>query len=298
MALIVYLNGDFVPAEEAKVSVFDHGLLYGDGVFEGIRFYNGRVFKLDEHLQRLYDSAKAIRLEIPLKPEEMEEVVLETIRKNNLRDGYVRPVVTRGPGDLGLDPDKCPEPFIFVIADTIILYPDESYENGLSVITVPTRRNVPEALNPRIKSLNYLNNILAKIEAGNINAASDIPIAQEAIMLSNDGYVVECTGDNIFIIKDEAVYTPPTYIGALEGVTRNTAMDLARDMGLEVEEKIFTRYEVYIADECFLTGTAAEVIPVVKVDGRIIGDGKPGKITRELVKRFKKLTQTTGTEIF
>jgi branched-chain amino acid aminotransferase len=298
MALIVYLNGDFVPAEEAKVSVFDHGLLYGDGVFEGIRFYNGRVFKLDEHLQRLYDSAKAIRLEIPLKPEEMEEVVLETIRKNNLRDGYVRPVVTRGPGDLGLDPDKCPEPFIFVIADTIILYPDESYVNGLSVITVPTRRNVPEALNPRIKSLNYLNNILAKIEAGNINAASDIPIAQEAIMLSNDGYVVECTGDNIFIIKDEAVYTPPTYIGALEGVTRNTAMDLARDMGLEVEEKIFTRYEVYIADECFLTGTAAEVIPVVKVDGRIIGDGKPGKITRELVKRFKKLTQTTGTEIF
>lgn len=298
MALIVYLNGDFVPAEEAKVSVFDHGLLYGDGVFEGIRFYNGRVFKLDEHLQRLYDSAKAIRLEIPLKPEEMEEVVLETIRKNNLRDGYVRPVVTRGPGDLGLDPDKCPEPFIFVIADTIVLYPDESYENGLSVITVPTRRNVPEALNPRIKSLNYLNNILAKIEAGNINAASDIPIAQEAIMLSNDGYVVECTGDNIFIIKDEAVYTPPTYIGALEGVTRNTAMDLARDMGLEVEEKIFTRYEVYIADECFLTGTAAEVIPVVKVDGRIIGDGKPGKITRELVKKFKKLTQTTGTEIF
>ena len=302
MGLTIYLNGDFVPDEEARVSVFDHGLLYGDGVFEGIRFYNGRVFKLDEHLQRLYDSAKAIRLEIPLKPEEMKEVILETIRRNNLRDGYVRPVVTRGPGDLGLDPDKCPEPFVFVIADTIVLYPDESYKNGLSVITVPTRRNVPEALNPRIKSLNYLNNILAKIEANNVNAASDIPIAEEAIMLSNDGYVVECTGDNIFIVegRDTAcrVSTPPTYIGALEGVTRNTAMDLARDMGLQVEEKIFTRYEVYIADECFLTGTAAEIIPVVKVDGRIIGDGRPGRITQELVKRFRNLTQTTGTEIF
>jgi branched-chain amino acid aminotransferase len=291
MGLIVYLDGDFVPTEEAKVSVFDHGLLYGDGVFEGIRFYNGRVFKLDEHLQRLYDSAKAIRLEIPLKPEEMKEVVLETIRKNNLRDGYVRPVVTRGPGDLGVNPDKCPEPFVFVIADTIVLYPDESYENGLSVITVPTRRNISEALNPRIKSLNYLNNVLAKIEANNVNAA-------EAIMLNNDGYVVECSGDNIFIIKDKAVYTPPTYIGALEGVTRNTTMDLARDMGLQVEEKIFNRYEVYIADECLLTGTAAEIVSVVKVDGRIIGDGRPGSVTQELTEKFRKLTQTTGTEIF
>jgi branched-chain amino acid aminotransferase len=280
MGLIVYLDGDFVLAEEAKVSVFDHGLLYGDGVFEGIRFYNGRVFKLDEHLQRLYDSAKAIRLEIPLKPEEMKEVVLETIRKNNLRDGYVRPVVTRGPGDLGVNPDKCPEPFVFVIADTIVLYPDESYESGLSVITVPTRRNISEALNPRIKSLNYLNNVLAKIEANNVNAA-------EAIMLNNDGYVVECSGDNIFVIKDRAVYTPPTYIGALEGVTRNTTMDLARDM-----------YEVYIADECLLTGTAAEIVSVVKVDGRIIGDGRPGSVTQELTEKFRKLTQTTGTEIF
>lgn len=298
MGLTIYLNGDFVPEEEAKVSVFDHGLLYGDGVFEGIRFYNGRVFKLDEHLQRLYDSAKAIRLQIPLKPEEMEEAILETIRKNNLRDGYVRPVVTRGPGDLGLDPDKCPKPFVFVIADTIVLYPDDAYENGLSVITVPTRRNISEALNPRIKSLNYLNNILAKIEANNVNVNPDMPIAQEAIMLSSEGYVVECTGDNIFIIKDEVVCTPPTYIGALEGVTRNTAMDLAREMGLKVTEEIFNRYEVYIADECFLTGTAAEIIPVVKVDGRIIGDGKPGRATQELVKRFRELTQTTGTEIF
>jgi len=271
--------------------VFDHGFLYGDGVFEGIRSYNGTVFKLKEHLRRLYDSAKAIRLDIPLEPEEMEEAILETIRKNELRDGYIRVVVTRGPGDLGLDPDKCPEPFVFIIADKIVLYPDEFYENGLSVITVPTRRNVPEALNPRIKSLNYLNNILAKIEAKNVNVI-------EAIMLNNDGYVVECTGDNIFIIKDEVISTPPTYIGALEGVTRNTAMGLAQDMGLKVEEKIFNRYEVYIADECFLTGTAAEIVPVVKVDGRIIGDGRPGRVTQELTEKFRKLTQTTGTEIF
>jgi len=291
MGLTIYLDGDFVPAEEAKVSVFDHGLLYGDGVFEGIRFYNDRVFKLDEHLQRLYDSAKAIRLEIPLQPKEFEEVILETIRRNNLHDGYIRAVVTRGPGDLGLDPDKCPKPFIFIITASIVLYAEEYYEKGLSVITVPTRRNVPEALNPRIKSLNYLNNILAKIEAKNANVI-------EAIMLSNDGYVVECTGDNIFIIKNGVVSTPPTYIGALVGVTRNTAMDLAGDMGLEVVEEVFNRYEVYIADECFLTGTAAEVIPVVKVDGRIIGDGKPGRITRELKKRFGELTRTTGTPIY
>ena len=291
MGLIIYLNGDFVPEEEAKVSVFDHGLLYGDGVFEGIRFYNDRVFKLDEHLQRLYDSAKAIRLEIPLKPEEMEEAILETIRRNGLHDGYIRPVVTRGPGDLGLDPDKCREAFVFIITASIVLYSEKYYTEGLEVVTVPTRRNVPEALNPRIKSLNYLNNTLAKIEAKNANVI-------EAIMLTNEGYVVECTGDNIFIIKDEVLITPPTYIGALEGVTRNAVMDLARDMELTVREGIFTRYEVYTADECFLTGTAAEVISVVKVDGRIIGDGKPGKITQELNREFKELTQTTGTPIY
>ena len=291
MGLTIYLDGNFVPEEEAKVSVFDHGLLYGDGVFEGIRFYNNRVFKLDEHLQRLYDSAKVIKLEIPLKPKEMEEAILETIRRNELHDGYIRAVVTRGPGDLGLSPYKCSKASIFIIAASIVLYPDEAYENGLSVITVPTRRNVPEALNPRIKSLNYLNNIMAHIEARNADAF-------EAIMLSNDGYVVECTGDNVFIVKDEVVSTPPTYIGALEGVTRNTAMELASGMGLKVKEAIFNRYEVYIADDCFLTGTAAEVIPVVEVDGRIIGDGKPGRITRELNNRFRNLTQTTGTPIY
>jgi branched-chain amino acid aminotransferase len=291
MENIIYLDGDFVPASQAKISVYDHGLLYGDGVFEGIRIYNSRVFKLDEHLQRLYDSAKAIRLQIPLTVGEMKEKILETLRRNNLRDGYVRPVVTRGYGDLGLDPDKCKKPSVFIIADKIVLYPDEYYKNGLTVVTVPTRRNIPEALNPRIKSLNYLNNILAKIEAKNSNVI-------EAIMLTNDGYVVECTGDNIFIIKNRAVFTPPTYIGALNGVTRDVAISLARDMGLQMEEKIFNRYEVYISDECFLTGTAAEIIPVVKVDGRIIGDGKPGQITQELVKSFRALTQATGTPIY
>jgi len=291
MGLTIYLNGDFVPEEEAKVSVFDHGLLYGDGVFEGIRAYNGRVFKLDEHLQRLYDSAKVIMLEIPLTIKEMEEAILETLRRNNLRDGYIRAVITRGKGDLGVDPGKCPVAFVFIITSSIVLYDDKYYEVGLSVITSSIRRNATQAINPRIKSLNYLNNILAKIEAKNANVI-------EAIMLNNDGYVVECTGDNIFIIKDGVVTTPPAYIGALQGVTRNTVMDLARDMGLEVEEQIFNLYEVYIADECFLTGTAAEVIPVVKVDGRIIGDGKPGKITKELKKGFEQVTQATGTPIY
>ena len=292
MGLIIYLNGEFVPKEEAKVSVFDHGLLYGDGVFEGIRSYNGRVFRLYEHLQRLYDSAKVIRLTIPLSLEEMKEKILETLRRNNLRDAYIRAVVTRGPGDLGLDPDKCSkEGFVFIITDKIVLYDDEYYKNGLNVITVPTRRNVPEALNSRIKSLNYLNNIMAKIEAKNSNVI-------EAIMLNSDGYVVECTGDNIFIIKNEAIYTPPTYLGALEGITRDAVIELARNMGLKVEERIFNRYEVFVADECFLTGTGAEIIPVVKVDGRIIGDGYPGKITKKLTEAFRELTQTTGTPIY
>ncbi|HGJ64530.1 TPA: branched-chain-amino-acid transaminase [bacterium] len=292
MSLLIYLNGDFVPKEEAKVSVFDHGLLYGDGVFEGIRSYNGRVFRLDEHLQRLYDSAKVIRLKIPLSIDEMKEKILETLRLNKLSDAYIRAVVTRGVGDLGLDPDKCSkEGFVFIITDKIVLYDEQFYKNGLNVITVPTRRNVPEALNPRIKSLNYLNNILAKIEAKNGNVI-------EAIMLNSDGYVVECTGDNIFIIKNGSLYTPPTYIGALEGITRDAVMEIARKIGMNVEEKIFNRYEVYVSDECFLTGTAAEVIPVVMVDGRIIGDGQPGEITQKLTTEFRKLTQNTGTPIY
>ncbi|HID56231.1 TPA: branched-chain-amino-acid transaminase [Candidatus Poribacteria bacterium] len=289
--MLVYLNGEFVPKEEAKISVFDHGLLYGDGVFEGIRSYSGRVFKLDEHLKRLYDSAKAIMLKIPLEMDEMREVVLETLRRNNLRDAYIRLVVTRGEGDLGLDPDKCPKPTVFCIADKIVLYPEKYYKEGLRIVTVPTRRNYVEAINPRIKSLNYLNNILAKIEGKLANAP-------EAIMLNWEGYVVECTGDNVFIVKKGVLKTPPVYIGALEGVTRNSVMDLAREIGMEVREELFTRYELYTSDECFLTGTAAEVIPVVEVDKRPIGDGKPGPVTLKLIDAFRRYAQTHGTPIY
>ncbi|MEW6447949.1 MAG: branched-chain-amino-acid transaminase [Bacillota bacterium] len=290
MGLTIYLDGEYVPEEKAVISVFDHGLLYGDGVFEGIRAYHGRVFKLKEHLDRLYESAKSILLEIPLGKEEMQDVVLETCRRNNIRDGYIRLVVTRGKGDLGLDPKKCPNPSVFCIAASIQLYPPEFYEKGLEVITVPTRRNVPEAVNPRIKSLNYLNNILAKIEAGLIGV-------QEAIMLTSDGYVCEATGDNIFIVKNGKLVTPPPHLGILEGITRNTVMEIARGKGIPVFERNFTRHDVFIADECFLTGTAAEIIPVVKVDGRVIGDGRPGEVTWDLIRAFRELTKTEGPEI-
>jgi len=291
MSLIIYLDGEYLPEERAVVSVFDHGLLYGDGVFEGIRAYNGRVFKLYEHLVRLYESARTIGLEIPLSLEEMQEVVLETLRRNGLCSGYIRLVVTRGKGDLGLDPLKCPRPTVFCIAASIRLYPEELYEKGLTLITVSTRRNIPVAVTPRVKSLNYLNNIFAKMEAN----LAGVP---EAIMLNSDGYVAEATGDNIFIVKNGVLITPPTYIGLLEGVTRNTVMDLARQVGIPVEEKVFTLHDVYNADECFLTGTAAEVIPTVKVDGRPIADGKPGKITRELISVFRELTKVDGPLIF
>lgn len=290
VGLTIYLDGEYVPEEKAVISVFDHGLLYGDGVFEGIRAYHGRVFKLKEHLDRLYESAKSILLEIPLNKEEMQAVVLETCRRNNIRDGYIRLVVTRGKGDLGLDPKKCPMPSVFCIAASIQLYPPEFYEKGLEVITVPTRRNISEAVNPRIKSLNYLNNILAKIEAGLIGV-------QEAIMLTSDGYVCEATGDNIFIIKNGSLVTPPPHLGILDGITRTTVMEIARGKGIPVFEKTFTRHDVFIADECFLTGTAAEIIPVVKVDGRVIGDGRPGEITWDLIRAFRELTKTDGPEI-
>ncbi|MEW6770398.1 MAG: branched-chain-amino-acid transaminase [Bacillota bacterium] len=290
MGLTIYLDGEYVPEEKAVVSVFDHGLLYGDGVFEGIRAYHGRVFKLKEHLQRLYESAKSIMLSIPLSQEEMQQVVLETCRRNNIRDGYIRLVVTRGKGDLGLDPQKCPRPTVFCIADSIQLYPPEFYEKGLEVITVPTRRNVPEALSPRIKSLNYLNNILAKIEAGLIGV-------QEAIMLTHDGFVAEATGDNIFIVKEGTLITPPPYLGILKGITRDAVMELARAKGITVLERVFTRHDVFTADECFFTGTAAEIIPVVKVDGRIIGEGRPGPVTWDLIRAFRELTRVDGPEI-
>lgn len=289
--MLIYLDGEFVPKERATISVFDHGLLYGDGVFEGIRSYNGRVFRLDEHLRRLYDSARSIRLDIPLSMDEMEEVVLGSFRNNGIRDGYARLVVTRGVGDLGLDPNKCPLATVFCIADTIALYPARYYDEGLTVVTAATRRNPPEALNPRIKSLNYLNNILAIIEG---QAAG----AQEVIMLNQQGYVVECSGDNIFLMRGDRLVTPPVHVGALDGITRNAVIGLAEEMGVPVLETIFTLHDVYTADECFLTGTAAEVVSVVSADGRPIGDGKPGPMTGKLLEAFRELTQSTGAPIY
>ncbi len=287
----IYLNGQFVEKEQAVVSVFDHGVLYGDGVFEGIRAYNGRVFRCKEHIDRLYDSAKAIALDIGMTKEEMETALLKTLEINNLDDAYIRLVVTRGAGDLGLDPANCAKPTVFIIADKISLYPDSLYENGLEVITVCTRRNCPDTLSPNIKSLNYLNNILAKMEAKRAGVL-------EAIMLNKEGYVVECSGDNIFIVKNGIVVTPPASAGALKGVTRNASIELIKNkLNIELREELISTYDLYTADECFLTGTAAESIPVVKVDGRTIGSGKPGKVFNSLLKEFKALTRSTGTPI-
>jgi branched-chain amino acid aminotransferase len=288
----IYLNGQLVDKEKAVVSVFDHGLLYGDGVFEGIRAYNGRVFKLHEHIDRLFNSARAIMLQIPWTKKALEEAVVTTLRANRLRDAYIRLVVTRGEGDLGLDPRHCGKPTLVIITDKITLYPKEYYENGLSVITSTIKRNIPEALNPSIKSLNYLNNVLAKAEA----SRSNVP---EAIMLNHEGYVAECTGDNIFVVKENTLVTPPTWAGTLEGITRNIVMDIAKNrLKLLVKEDLFTPYHVYIGDEVFLTGTAAEVVPVTQVDGRVIGEGKPGKTTLKLMKEFRELTRITGVPIY
>lgn len=291
MGRIIYLNGQYVPEEAAKISVFDHGFLYGDGVFEGIRAYRGKVFKLDEHLVRLYESAKSIMLAVPETYAEMKEATLETIRRNSLADAYIRIVVSRGYGDLGLDPRKCPKATTVIIASSISLFPAELYEKGLHVITVATRRNVPDALDPQIKSLNYLNNILVKIEA---NRAGVL----EAIMLNAQGYVAEGTGDNIFIIKKGKIMTPPSYVGALCGITRQVIIELAAAAGYEVLEQPFTRHELYVADECFLTGTAAEVIPVIDVDGRPIGAGTPGPVTRELINKFRAVTGNEGEPVY
>jgi branched-chain amino acid aminotransferase len=284
----VYINGKFYDKEEAKVSVFDHGLLYGDGVFEGIRAYSRLVFKLKEHIDRLYESAQSIMLNVPLSKEELISAVVSTLKANNLSDAYIRLVVTRGEGDLGLDPRKCQgNATVIIITDKITLYPDKFYQQGLSIITVPTVRNLPEALNPQIKSLNYLNNILAKIEA--LNCGYD-----EAIMLDSLGYVAECTGDNIFIVKDKCLYTPPQCMGTLRGITRDAVIEIARQENIRVHEHVITRHEVFIADECFLTGTAAEIIPVVKVDGRVIGKGSPSEVTLGLMKKFRGLTNKDG----
>jgi len=284
----VYINGKFYEKNDAKISVFDHGLLYGDGVFEGIRSYNRLVFKLKEHIDRLFESAQSIMLDIPLTRGQLIKAVISTLKENNLRDAYIRLIVTRGEGDLGLDPRKCcGHSTIIIITDKILLYPEKFYKEGLKIVTVPTIRNLPEALNPQIKSLNYLNNILAKIEAA--NAGCD-----EAIMLDSLGYVAECTGDNIFIVKRNHLYTPPQCMGTLRGITRDTVLDIARMSKITVHEHVITRHEVYISDECFLTGTAAEIIPVVMVDGRTIGQGKPGRLTLGLMKKFKELTKREG----
>lgn len=291
MAQWIYLNGEYVTKEDAKVSVYDHGFLYGDGIFEGIRIYNGNIFKCKEHLDRLYDSAKSIMLEIPITIEEMEQVLVESIRRNELRDGYIRLVVSRGPGDLGLDPRRSPRANVIVIVEQLSIYPEEAYLYGLKTVSVSTRRNVPDALNPKIKSLNYLNNVLVKIQA---NLAG----AGEAIMMNSQGYVTEGSGDNIFIIKNGIISTPPCYLGALEGITRNAIIEIAKKDGIPVKEEPFTLHDVYVADEVFLTGTAAEVIAVREVDGRIIGSGKAGPITTRLLKEFRAIVEVDGVKVY
>src|SRR6266571_4136592 len=287
----IYIDGKFYSEANAKVSVLDHGLLYGDGVFEGIRFYSGRVFRLEEHLNRLWDSARSICLEIPMTMREMTEAVLETIRQNHLRDGYIRLLVTRGIGNLGLNPTQCKSPSVIIIVATIVLYHQDVYRKGLSIVTCATRRSNPAALNPAVKSLNYLNNVMARIEA---NLAG----ADEALMLNDAGNVAECTADNVFIIKHSQIFTPPTTAGALQGITRSVVSDIAGEFDIKVTEADFTRHDIFVADECFLTGTAAEIVPVVKADGRIIGNGKPGPITTRIIARFREMIHQTGTPIF
>ena len=289
MEQLIYFNGKFVPKQEARTSVYDHGFLYGDGVFEGIRAYNGRVFRLDGHLERLYDSAKAIDLKVPLSKEEMKKAIIETLKKNGLKDAYIRPIVTRGDGDLGLDPRKCPVPNVFIITQEWGAMYGDLYEKGLTGVTVGVRRNAPEALPPNIKSMNYLNNILAKIEA-------NVKGGDEAIMIDVHGNVSEGSGDNIFVVKNGRIITPPT-LNNLRGITRAAAIELAIKDRISVTETNMGLFDIYTADEVFVTGTAAEIAPMTKVDGRIIGDGKPGRITRKLMEKFKELTKNEGTPI-
>lgn len=284
---VIYVNGEFVPEEEAKISVYDHGLLYGDGVFEGIRAYNNRIFKLEEHVDRLYESSNAIDLKIPLSKQEFCKKIIETCRKNGVKDGYIRVVITRGYGDLGLDPRKCKSPTIIIIAKSIALY---SKKEGLTMITTTIRRTPPQCLSPNIKSLNYLNNILARIEANHANV-------DEALFLDIDGYVSEASADNVFFVKGDLITTPPTATN-LKGITRATVLELARELGYDTRVSLFTLFDIYNADEVFLTGTAAEIEPVVKIDGRVIGEGKPGKVTKRLIEAYKKLVNSTGTSIY
>ena len=287
----IYIDGKFYAEGDAKVSVFDHGLLYGDGIFEGIRFYNGRVFRLEEHLERLWDSARSICLQIPMSQRAMTEALLETIRQNDLREGYIRLLVTRGVGSLGLNPEQCKKPSVIIITAQLALYSEAVYRNGLTVVTCATRRTNPSALNPAVKSLNYLNNVMARIEA---NLAG----ADEALMLNDAGNVAECTADNVFIVKRGQIFTPPTTAGALRGITRSIVFEIAAELGIKITETDITRHDVFIADECFLTGTAAEIIPVVKADGRLIRNGKPGSITTRTIARFREMTRETGTPVY
>lgn len=287
----IFIDGKYFDEGKARISVFDHGLLYGDGIFEGIRAYNGRVFKLKEHIDRLFYSAKAILLSIPMSHADLMAAVVEVCRKNRIHDGYIRLVVTRGPGTLGLNPNRCKNPSVIIIADKIQLYPPELYRQGMEIITVPTVRNLHSALNPAIKSLNYLNNIMAKIEANNAGC-------EEAILLNAEGFVAECTGDNLFIVKEGQLLTPPLSAGALYGITRRLVMDMAAESGIRVSEPNLTRYDLFNADECFLTGTGAELVPVVKIDGRVIGSGKPGPLTQRLVAQYHALTKVSGEPIY
>ncbi|WCF09743.1 branched-chain-amino-acid transaminase [Paenibacillus thiaminolyticus] len=291
MSQWIYLNGQYVTKENATISVYDHGFLYGDGIFEGIRVYSGNIFKCREHLERLYDSAKSIMLDIPLPLEEMQDAMVETIRRNELRDGYIRLIVSRGAGNLGLDPRRCPQASVIIIVEQLAIYPEEAYRNGLRTVSVSQRRNIPDALNPKIKSLNYLNNILVKIQA-------NLADVGEAIMLNAQGYVAEGSSDNIFVIKKGVVYTPPCYLGALEGITRASIMELCGKLGYTLKEEPFTLHDVYVADEVFFTGTAAEVIAVREVDGRIIGSGQAGPMTLNLLKHFREIVTQDGVKVY
>lgn len=288
---VIYLDGKFVAKEDAKISVYDHGFLYGDGIFEGIRIYNGNIFKCKEHLDRLYDSAKSIMLNIPLSYQEMQEALVETIKRNEMRDGYIRLIVSRGPGDLGLDPKRSPKASVIIIVEKLSIYSEEMYRNGLKTISVSQRRNIPDALNPKIKSLNYLNNILVKIQA-------NLADVGEAIMLNSQGYVAEGSADNIFIVKNGVLTTPPCYVGALEGITRLAIMQICERLGLKLKEEPFTLHDVYVADEVFFTGTAAEVIAVREVDGRTIGTGKAGEVTLRLLEEFRSIVEVDGVKVF
>lgn len=287
----IYLNGEFKTKEEAVVSVYDHGYLYGDGIFEGIRVYSGNIFKCKEHLDRLYDSAKSIMLDIPLTYDEMLQALIDTVRKNEIRDGYIRLVVSRGPGDLGLDPRRSKGATVVIIVEQLSIYPEEAYINGLKAVSTTYRRNIPDSINPKIKSLNYLNNVLVKIQANQAGVG-------EAIILNSQGYVTEGSGDNIFIVKKGILYTPPAYLGALEGITRNCVIDICKQIGFEIREQPFTLHDVYVADEAFFTGTAAEVIAVTEVDGRVIGEGKAGPITTRLLQEFRRIVTVDGVKVY